>query len=60
MELREYTDKNGNAYTGYGLTFSVKEAGIGDRISYSFANAIDFCTNGAPVAADAGYGSGRS
>ena len=42
MELREYTDKNGNAYTGYGLTFSVKEAGIGDRISYSFANAIDF------------------
>ena len=42
MELREYTDKNGNAYTGYGLTFSVKEASIGDRISYSFANAIDF------------------
>ena len=42
MELREYTDKNGNAYTGYGLTFSVKEAGVGDRIGYSFANAIDF------------------
>ena len=42
MERREYTDQNGNAYTGYGLNFTVKETTLADRLQMSLANAADF------------------
>ena len=42
MVRREYQDKNGKTYTGYGLNFTAKEATLGDRIHQSFANAADF------------------
>ena len=42
MELREYTDQEGNAYRGYGLFFGAEAADFGDRISYSWNNTMDF------------------
>ena len=42
MEKASYTDQNGNAYTGYGLLFGVKEATVGDRIANSWNNTLDF------------------
>lgn len=42
MAQGTYTDQNGNAYTGYGLYFGVKEATAGDRLANSWNNAMDF------------------
>lgn len=42
MELREYTDQDGNPYRGYGLFFGAEAADFGDRISYAWNNALDF------------------
>lgn len=42
MERREYTDQNGETYTGYGLYFGAEEATLGRKLSYSWNNAMDF------------------
>ena len=42
MEQRTYTDRNGKAYTGYGLYFGTAEATLGRKLSYTWNNAVDF------------------
>lgn len=42
MERREYSDQEGELYTGFGLYFGTEKATIGKRIAYSWNNAIDF------------------
>ena len=42
MERRTYTDQSGNEYTGYGLYFGAAEAGFGDKLAYTWNNAVDF------------------
>ena len=43
MELREYPDRKGNTYVGYGLFFgAVEEATFFSRIKYSWNNTVDF------------------
>ena len=42
MERRTYTDQSGSEYTGYGLYFGAAEAGFGDKLAYTWNNAVDF------------------
>lgn len=42
MEQAEYTDQQGQTYTGYGLYFGVEEVNFWGRIQYSWNQAIDF------------------
>ena len=42
MERQTYTDQSGNAYSGYGLFFGAAEATFGDKLAYTWNNAVDF------------------
>ena len=42
MERAEYTDQQGQTYTGFGLMFGAEEATVGSRLRYSWNNAVDF------------------
>ena len=42
MERRTYTDQSGSEYTGYGLYFGAAEADFGDKLAYTWNNAVDF------------------
>ena len=42
MERAEYTDQQGQTYTGFGLMFGAEEATVGTRLQYSWNNAVDF------------------
>ena len=42
MERAEYTDQQGQTYTGFGLMFGTEEATVGSRLRYSWNNAVDF------------------
>ncbi|MBQ0037042.1 MAG: site-2 protease family protein [Clostridiales bacterium] len=42
MEQAEYPSTDGGTYVGYGLNFGKEEATVGDRLRYSWNNAIDF------------------
>ena len=42
MERRTYTDQSGSEYTGYGLYFGAAEADLGDKLAYTWNNAVDF------------------
>ncbi len=42
MELREYPDGNGGTIMRYGFSLAYKEASLGNHISYSWNNAMDF------------------
>ena len=42
MERRTYIDQNGREYTGYGMFFGAEEADFGDKLAYTWNNAVDF------------------
>ena len=42
MARQTYTDQSGNAYSGYGLFFGAEDATFGDKLSYTWNNALDF------------------
>ena len=42
MERQTYTAQSGNAYSGYGLFFGAAEATFGDKLAYTWNNAVDF------------------
>ena len=42
MERQTHTDQSGNAYSGYGLFFGAAEATFGDKLAYTWNNAVDF------------------
>ena len=42
INYREYTDQQGQTYTGFGLMFGAEEATVGSRLRYSWNNAVDF------------------
>ncbi len=42
MARRTYTDQSGSEYTGYGVYFGAAEATFGDKLAYTWNNAVDF------------------
>lgn len=42
MEVREYTDQQGQTYEGYGLFFGVEEATFASKLSHSWNQTVDF------------------
>mgnify|MGYP000049605271 CR=1 FL=1 len=42
MERQTYTDQSGNEYSGYGIYFGAKAATFGDKLAYTWNNAVDF------------------
>ena len=54
MERAEYTDQQGQTYTGFGLMFGTEEATVGSRLRYSLEQRRGLRADRAPVPADAG------
>ena len=42
MTRQTYTDQSGNAYSGYGIYFGAAAATFGDKLAYTWNNAVDF------------------
>lgn len=42
MERGEYISSDGSTYTGFGIYFGAEKADFGDRLRYSWNNAVDF------------------
>ena len=42
MERQTYTDQSGRSYSGYGMYFGAEEATFGDKLVYTWNNAVDF------------------
>ena len=42
MARQTYTDQSGSEYTGYGVYFGAAEATFGDKLAYTWNNAVDF------------------
>lgn len=42
MERREYLDRQGNPYVGFGVFFGVEKATVGSRLATSWNSALDF------------------
>lgn len=42
MERAEYASADGGTYTGFGMYFGAEEATFGDRLRYTWNNAVDF------------------
>ena len=42
MEMREYTDQQGQTYRGYGLLFGTEEATLRTKLTHSWNQTVDF------------------
>ena len=42
MERQTYADQSGNEYSGYGIYFGAQAATFGDKLAYTWNNAVDF------------------